>query len=136
MRKIGKPQAEESAEIDLTPMLDVVFIMLIFFIVVASFLKESGIEVVRPDDNQPDDPNDSVSILFEVAADGQVWMENRRVDERAIRAVVQRILAEDPQAPMTVKVAKGATAGVPVAVIDAGREAGVLAPISYASEKE
>jgi biopolymer transport protein ExbD len=136
VRKIGKPQAEESAEIDLTPMLDVVFIMLIFFIVVASFLKESGIEVVRPDDNQPDDPNDSVSILFEVAADGQVWMENRRVDERAIRAVVQRILAEDPQAPMTVKVAKGATAGVPVAVIDAGREAGVLAPISYASEKE
>lgn len=136
MRKIGKPQAEESAEIDLTPMLDVVFIMLIFFIVVASFLKESGIEVVRPDDNQPDDPNDSVSILFEVAADGQIWMENRRVDERAIRAVVQRILAEDPQAPMTVKVAKGATAGVPVAVIDAGREAGVLAPISYASEKE
>jgi biopolymer transport protein ExbD len=136
VRKIGKPQAEESAEIDLTPMLDVVFIMLIFFIVVASFLKESGIEVVRPDDNQPDDPNDSVSILFEVAADGQIWMENRRVDERAIRAVVQRILAEDPQAPMTVKVAKGATAGVPVAVIDAGREAGVLAPISYASEKE
>ena len=128
--------AEEEAQIDLTPMLDVVFIMLIFFIVVASFLKESGIEVVRPDDNQPDDPNDSVSILFEVAADGQIWMENRRVDERAIRAVVQRILAEDPQAPMTVKVAKGATAGVPVAVIDAGREAGVLAPISYASEKE
>ena len=83
MRRIGKQKAEEGAEIDLTPMLDVVFIMLIFFIVVASFLKEAGVEVTRPDNNQPDDPNDAVSIVFEVAADGQIYLENRRVDERA-----------------------------------------------------
>ncbi len=68
MRRIGKQKAEEGAEIDLTPMLDVVFIMLIFFIVVASFLKEAGVEVTRPDNNQPDDPNDAVSIVFEVAS--------------------------------------------------------------------
>ena len=55
--------AQEENQIDLTPMLDVVFIMLIFFIVVASFLKEAGIEINRPDDNQPQDPNDSVSIV-------------------------------------------------------------------------
>ena len=92
MRRIGKQKAEEGAEIDLTPMLDVVFIMLIFFIVVASFLKEAGVEVTRPDNNQPDDPNDAVSIVFEVAADGQIYLENRRVDERAVRAVAQRML--------------------------------------------
>ena len=79
MRKIGKQQDQDGAEIDLTPMLDVVFIMLIFFIVVASFIKEAGIEVNRPDDNQPQDPNDAVSIVVEVASDGQIWMENRRV---------------------------------------------------------
>ena len=74
MRKIAKQQEDEGAEIDLTPMLDVVFIMLIFFIVVASFIKEAGIEVNRPDDNQQSDPNDSVSIVIEVAADNQIWM--------------------------------------------------------------
>jgi len=136
VRRIGKQKEEEGAEIDLTPMLDVVFIMLIFFIVVASFLKEAGVEVTRPDSNQPDDPNDAVSIVLEVAADGQIYLENRRVDERPVRAVAQRILAEDPEAPMTVKVAKGAKAGVAVDVIDAGYEAGVSGNISWASDKD
>ena len=76
MRKIAKQQDQDGA-IDLTPMLDVVFIMLIFFIVVASFIKEAGVEVNRPDDNQPDDPEDSISIVVEVASDNQIWMENR-----------------------------------------------------------
>ena len=133
MRKIGKPQAEEGAEIDLTPMLDVVFIMLIFFIVVASFLKEAGIEINRPDDNQPQDPNDSVSIVVEISADNQLWMENRRVDVRAVRANIQRLLAEDPEAPVT-KVSKGATSGVVADVADAAREAGQY-NVSWATDK-
>lgn len=134
MRKIGKQQDQGGAEIDLTPMLDVVFIMLIFFIVVASFIKEAGIEVNRPDDNQPQDPNDSVSIVVEVASDGQIWMENRRVDTRAVRANIQRLLAEDPDAPVTVKVEKGAKSGVVVDVADAAREAGV-GIVNWASDK-
>ncbi len=125
MRKLAKQQEEDGAEIDLTPMLDVVFIMLIFFIVVASFIKEAGIEVNRPDDNQQSDPNDSVSIVVAVASDGQIWMENRRVDVRAVRANIQRMLAEDPEAPVTVKVEKGAKTGVVVDIADAAREAGV-----------
>ena len=103
MRRIAKQQEGDGAEIDLTPMLDVVFIMLIFFIVVASFIKEAGVEVNRPDDNQQTDPEDSISIVVEVAADNQIWMENRRVDVRAVRANIQRLLAEDPEAPVTVK---------------------------------
>ena len=94
MRKIAKSQDQDSAEIDLTPMLDVVFIMLIFFIVVASFIKEAGVEVNRPDSNQPDNPEDSTSILVSITSDNQVWMENRRVDSRAVRANIQRLLAE------------------------------------------
>ena len=134
MRKIAKQQDQEGAEIDLTPMLDVVFIMLIFFIVVASFIKEAGVEVNRPDDNQPDDPEDSTSILVEVASDNQIWMENRRVDIRAVRANIQRLLAEDPEAPVTIKVEKGAEAGIVVDVADAARESGVAA-VNWASDR-
>ena len=134
MRKIAKEQDQGGAEIDLTPMLDVVFIMLIFFIVVASFIKEAGIEVNRPDDNQPDNPEDSTSILVEVASDNQIWMENRRVDIRAVRANIQRLLAEDPEAPVTIKVEKGAEAGIVVDVADAARESGVAA-VNWASDR-
>ena len=134
MRKIAKQQDQGGAEIDLTPMLDVVFIMLIFFIVVASFIKEAGVEVNRPDDNQPDNPEDSTSILVEVASDNQIWMENRRVDIRAVRANIQRLLAEDPEAPVTIKVEKGAEAGIVVNVADAARESGVAA-VNWASDR-
>ena len=134
MRKIAKDKEQDGAEIDLTPMLDVVFIMLIFFIVVASFIKEAGVEVNRPDKNQPDNPEDSTSILVEVASDNQIWMENRRVDIRAVRANIQRLLAEDPEAPVTIKVEKGAEAGIVVAVADAARESGVAA-VNWASDR-
>ena len=134
MRKIAKEREQDSAEIDLTPMLDVVFIMLIFFIVVASFIKEAGVEVNRPDNNQPDNPEDSTSILVEVASDNQIWMENRRVDIRAVRANIQRLLAEDPEAPVTIKVEKGAEAGIVIDVADAARESGV-ASVNWASDR-
>ena len=134
MRKIAKEKEQDGAEIDLTPMLDVVFIMLIFFIVVASFIKEAGVEVNRPDKNQPDNPEDSTSILVEIASDNQIWMENRRVDIRAVRANIQRLLAEDPEAPVTIKVEKGAEAGIVVDVADAARESGVAA-VNWASDR-
>lgn len=133
MRRIVRPKEDDGAEIDLTPMLDVVFIMLIFFIVVASFIKEAGIEISRPDDNQQTDPNDAVSILVSVASDGQIWMDNRRVDVRAVRANIQRMLAEDPAAPVTIKVEKGAKTGVVVDIADAAREAGA-GSVNWASE--
>ena len=128
-----RQKEDDGAEIDLTPMLDVVFIMLIFFIVVASFIKEAGIEISRPDDNQQTDPNDAVSILVSVASDGQIWMDNRRVDVRAVRANIQRMLAEDPAAPVTIKVEKGAKTGVVVDIADAAREAGA-GSVNWASE--
>ena len=132
MRRLGKNQeADEQADIDLTPMLDVVFIMLIFFIVVASFIKEAGIEVNRPDKNQSD-PSDATSILVNIRSDDQIWMENRRVDARAVRANIQRLLASDPEQAVTIKVEKGATANSVVNVADAAREAGAGA-VNWAS---
>ena len=127
MRKIAKQQDQDGAEIDLTPMLDVVFIMLIFFIVVASFIKEAGIEINRPDDNQPDDPSDSSSIVVEITADNQIWMENRRVDVRAVRANIQRLSAEEgATTPVAIKVEKGAEMKPIIDVADAAREAGLF----------
>ena len=132
MRRLGRnQQADEQADIDLTPMLDVVFIMLIFFIVVASFIKEAGIEVNRPDKNQSD-PSDATSILVNIRSDDQVWMENRRVDGRAVRANIQRLLASDPEQGVTIKVEKGATANSVVNVADAAREAGAMS-VNWAS---
>ena len=125
MRKRNRQANADEAEIDLTPMLDVVFIMLIFFIVVASFLKEAGIEVNRPESNQhPPDP-DSTSIVVTITGDGQIWMENRRIDIRSVRANIARLLASDPDQPFTVKTEPGATAGTLLEVGDAAREAGV-----------
>ena len=124
MRKKKRATDTDEAEIDLTPMLDVVFIMLIFFIVVASFIKEAGIEVNRPD-NSKSDPSDASSILVTITGDNQVWMENRRIDIRSVRANIQRLLAEDPEQPLTIKAERGAKAGTLVGVADSAREAGV-----------
>ncbi|WP_439101528.1 ExbD/TolR family protein [Congregibacter sp.] len=131
MRKLVKKQEDEGAEIDLTPMLDVVFIMLIFFIVVASFIKEAGIEINRPD-NTNSDPSDATSILVRIQSDDQIWMENRRVDARAVRANIQRLLAADPEQAVSIKVDKGAKANTVVDVADAAREAGAGA-VNWAS---
>lgn len=124
MRRKRKIVDGDEAEIDLTPMLDVVFIMLIFFIVVASFLKEAGIEVNRPDDSKSD-PSDATSIVVRITGDDQIWMENRRVDIRAVRANIARMLASDPDQGFTVKTEPGASARTLIEVGDAAREAGV-----------
>ncbi len=126
MRKTKREADSDEAEIDLTPMLDVVFIMLIFFIVVASFLKEAGIEVTRPDDSKSD-PSDATSIVVTITGDDQVWMENRRIDIRAVRANVAKLLASDPEQSFTVKTEPGASVGTLLEVGDAAREAGVKA---------
>ncbi|MFT6288149.1 MAG: biopolymer transport protein ExbD [Halieaceae bacterium] len=125
MRKRNREADADEAQIDLTPMLDVVFIMLIFFIVVASFLKEAGMEVNRPDANNNPPDADATSIAVTITGDDQIWMENRRIDIRAARANIARLLASDPEQSFSVKTEAGATAGALLEVADAAREAGV-----------
>lgn len=134
MRRRNRAADSDEAEIDLTPMLDVVFIMLIFFIVVASFIKEAGIEVNRPDDSKSD-PSDATSILVTITGDDQVWMENRRVDIRSVRANIARLLASDPEQSFTVKTERGASASTLIEVGDAAREAGV-GQVNWPAEKD
>ena len=135
MRKRNREADADEAQIDLTPMLDVVFIMLIFFIVVASFLKEAGIEVNRPEaNNNPPDP-DATSISVTITGDDQIWMESRRIDIRAARANIARMLASDPEQGFSVKTEPGASAGVLLEVADAAREAGVK-QVNWPAEEE
>ncbi len=125
-RKKGQASSDDGSEIDLTPMLDVVFIMLIFFIVTASFVKESTIDLNVPEQqkNQPEDP-DNYTILVEVGANDDIWMEQRRVDVRSVRANIERLHAEHPQATVVVKAEAKSSAKAFVAIADAAREAGI-----------
>jgi biopolymer transport protein ExbD len=127
-RKKGRGAAEEANDIDLTPMLDVVFIMLIFFIVTASFVKEVGLDVNLPPPN-PNPPADDApqNILVRISADNQIWFRDetgeRRVDERQVRSNIERLRAELPQASVIIQADRKANAGTYVAVQDAAQEA-------------
>ena len=126
-------QEDEGDEINLTPMLDVVFIMLIFFIVTASFIKEAGIDVNRPDapvtETKPEDAN----ILVVINAQDEIWIDRRLIDPRAVRANIQRMHAENPQGSVVIQANKKSTNKVLVWVIDSTRSAGVYS-ISIADQ--
>jgi len=124
---------EEENEINLTPMLDVVFIMLIFFIVTASFLRESGLDTNRPDQDQPQVLQDEEgAILVIIDETDDIWIDNRIVDPRAVRANIERLHAEDPERPLVVQAASTSRAETLVTVMDASRQADVY-NISIAS---
>ena len=110
-------------------MLDVVFIMLIFFIVTASFVKESTIDINTPEAQEnppPPSDDDSSPILVSVMSNDEVWMEDRRIDVRALRANIERLHAEKPQAPVVIKADGKSSAKMYVAIADAAREAKVF----------
>jgi len=122
---LGKRRVEEESQIDLTPMLDVVFIMLIFFIVTASFVKESGIDVNRPPTtNQPDDSKNK-NIVFVISETGEIMLEGRSIDVRSVRANVERIHAENPEAKVIISASPKAKTELFVEISDQAREAGV-----------
>ena len=115
---------KSESEVNLTPMLDVVFIMLIFFIVTASFVKESGIEISRPGASTAV-RKERGNILIAITANDQIWMNRRQVDPRALRANIERMHAENPQGSVVVQADKDAKTGLLVRVMDAARSAGV-----------
>jgi biopolymer transport protein ExbD len=132
MRAKKQRAAEDEAQIDLTPMLDVVFIMLIFFIVTASFIKEAGVEVNRPEASTSN-PKENVNILIAITSNDEVWMDGRRVDVRAVRANVERLHAENPKGAVVIQADLKSTTETVVKVLDASREAGVF-DVSLATE--
>lgn len=134
MRRIFKKKEEESA-IDLTPMLDVVFIMLIFFIVTTSFVKESGIDVSRPSAKTAK-KKQRASILVAINQSGEIWIQRRKVDIRSVRANIERLHAESPEGTVVIQADKRSKTGLLVDVMDQIRLAGVENIAVSASEKQ
>jgi biopolymer transport protein ExbD len=113
------------SEINLTPMLDVVFILLIFFIIAASFLKESGLDVNRS--NTSERPvDDDQTILVEIRADSGIWIDGRSIDPRAVRPNVERLHAQRPKGSVVIRADKASSNKALVQVMDAARQAGVF----------
>ena len=123
-RTISGLQDEEEQEINITPMLDVVFIMLIFFIVTASFVKEAGIDVNKPG-AQTAASKEKANILIAIDAEGGIWIDRRQVDPRAVRANIERLHAENPQGTVVIQADADARTAELVQVMDAARLAGV-----------
>lgn len=126
MRHRALGALEEDQKINLTPMLDVVFIMLIFFIVTATFVKEIGIDVTPPEEDQPQtvDP-DKKSIVVLVTARDQIQIGGRTVDVSAVRANIERLAAEFPEAPVIINPHPDSSSDVFVRIWDAASLAGV-----------
>ena len=131
-RRRSKRQEEE--EVNLTPMLDVVFILLIFFIVTASFVKESGIDINRPAAATAV-RKERGNILVAITPTGQIWIDRRQVDVRAVRANIERLHAENPQGAVVIQADRESKNGLLVEVMDAAKLAGVE-NISIAAEVE
>ena len=126
---------EEESNIDMTPMLDVVFIMLIFFIVTASFVNESGLDVNRPPtSDEPPPEQENTNIVFRVSESNELTLEGRRIDIRAVRANVERMHAEKPEAKVIVSAHPKSKTEMFVQISDQAREAGVY-DVSLSTEE-
>ncbi|MDZ7922856.1 MAG: biopolymer transporter ExbD [Marinagarivorans sp.] len=124
---------EDSGAIDLTPMLDVVFIMLIFFIVTATFIKEPGVEVERPDATTAALKN--AKILIAVNNENQIWIDKNQIEESFIKDQVELMIAENPKSPVIIQADGKANIKTLNLVASKAREAGVV-DISIATSKD
>ena len=125
---------EEENEINLTPMLDVVFIMLIFFIVTASFIKEAGIDVDRPDAPSADSQDDA-AILIAISASDEIWIDRRQTEPNAVRGMIERLHAENPKGSIVIQADEESTNEMLVIVLDAAKQVGV-ANVAIASNND
>ncbi len=117
-------RSQDDTELDLTPMLDIVFIMLIFFIVTTSFVKESGIIVNTPN-AQTAQKQENANIFIGITETGEVWIDRRQVDIRSVRAVVARLHAENPEGSVVIQSDGQATTNIVIDVMDQVRLAGI-----------
>jgi biopolymer transport protein ExbD len=125
-------QSEDEKVADLTPMLDVVFIMLIFFIVTATFIKETGVEIDRPD-TETAELKKTVSLLVGVAPDSSIWIDKKKVDLRHVRPTMERLHAENPKGGLVIKADSASKVEKVLAIMDAARNLGIE-QVAIASE--
>lgn len=133
MRRISRVSTDDESQVDITPLIDVVFIMLIFFIVTATFVKEAGIDV-----NKPDAPTAEVkkkaNILIAIDANNNIWLDRRKIDIRSVIPNIKRLRSENPQGSVVIQADEESKNKMLVEVMDAARQAGVT-NIALAAEK-
>ncbi len=130
----SRRQSGGIAEVNMTPLIDMVFILLIFFIVTTSFVKETGVDISRPSAKTAV-KKEQANILIAIKANGEVWIDKRQVDRRAVRANVERLHAENPEGSVIILADKESKTGLLIEVMDQARLAGV-ASVSIAAERE
>ena len=123
MRKRSRRKDDE-AQINITPMLDIVFIMLIFFIVTTSFVSEFGVDVNRPTNAPIEQQEQSEIIAVRIDENDRIYVQDRLVDVRAVRANIESGLAAQPEAAVVIVADRLAAAGLLVRVVDQARVAG------------
>ena len=123
MRRISEASEEEST-INMTPMLDVVFIMLIFFIVTSSFIKEAGINVIKPE-AETALKKTRTSLLIAVSKNNEIWIDRRKIDKAAVKPVIAKLYAENPKGGVVIQADRESNAENVMFVLDAARDAGV-----------
>lgn len=124
LKKRRKQGGSQDGDINLTPMLDVVFIMLIFFIVTATFIKRAGIDVTRPE-ALTSDQKPTVSVIVAIGEKGDIWIDNQKVDAQSVRAHIERLHAENPKGSMVIQSDRKAKYEVVLGVLTAARGAGL-----------
>jgi len=123
LRRKNRVKSEENS-LDLTPMMDIVFIMLIFFIVTTSFVKETGVDINRPN-AETAERDESGNILVAITATNEIWIDKRRVDLKAVRANIERLKIEYPEGSVIIQADKESRSGLLVEAMDQIRLAGV-----------
>ena len=123
MRRISHAAGSDESQVDLTPLIDVVFIMLIFFIVTATFIKETGIDV-----NKPEAPTSTAqkkaNILIAIDARDNIWIDRRKIDIRSVIPNIKRLRSENPQGTVVIQADEESRNKTLVEVMDAARRAG------------
>ena len=125
----------DGVDINMGPLVDMVFLLLIFFVVTTSFVKESGIEVNRATAASAE-LQERGTVMIGVSSDGEVWFDGKKVDVRSVRGLVERSLAEDPEAGVVVVADQGSETGVVIRVMDQCRLAGATGVSLAANRSE
>lgn len=123
MRSKTKHSSQEEAEVDLTPMLDIVFIMLIFFIVTAVFVKEPGVDVIRPEAVTAASVK-TVAILIAITAESDIYIDKKQIDKDSVKTTVEQMLAENPNGDVVVQADEDSEIDVVIEVMDQAQQAG------------
>ena len=124
LRRHAEEESDASSALNLTPMIDMVFILLIFFAVNANFVKQTGVEIERPSAKTAV-TEAKANILIAVTEQGEIWIDQKKVDLRRVRSIVERLHAENPEGSVVILSDKNSRAGLVVEVLDQARLAGV-----------